>query len=580
MNTFTGVATDRSALALVLAPQGRDGPLAAALLAEAGIAALPVPDLAALVREMDQGSGIAIVAEEAFHDANLANLARHLARQPPWSDFPFVLLTGRGGGPERNPAATRLWGTLGNVAFLELPFHPTTLVSVVRAALRGRRRQYEARARLDEVRQGQEALRSANETLEERVQQRTQALLEQMAQRERVEAQLRQSQKVEAVGKLTGGVAHDFNNLLMAVLGNLELLRKYLPPNDARAHRLVDGALKGAQRGAALTQRLLAFARQQDLHPEPVDLAALIQGMGELLRRSIGPRVELRLAIAPALPPALADTNQLELALLNLAVNARDAMADGGDLEIAIDEAAPSNSEPPALRIRVTDSGVGMDPETLGRAVEPFFSTKPVGQGTGLGLSMVHGVARQLGGDLRLISAPGRGTTAELWLPAAPRHTPAPAEDLAADPAHRTPAPPTRILLVDDDPLIVRSTADMLQDLGHTVLEADSAAAALSILEHDPTIGLMITDYAMPGTTGLQLVRAARVLAAHLPVILATGFADLPEGAIPPDLPRLAKPYSQNQLASLIARLTARSRATGSASSGSLPPAGAARIAV
>ena len=552
--------------ALVLAPQGRDALLATGLLREAGMPAQPVAGLGALIEAMTAGAGLAVVAEEAFRDADLAPLAAWLAAQPPWSDFPFVLLTGRGSGPERNPAAARLWGILGNVSFLERPFHPTTLVSVVRAALRSRCRQYEARSRLEEVRRVEEALRDANERLEERVAERTRALLEanarlteQMAERSRVEEQLRQSQKVETIGQLTGGVAHDFNNLLMAVLGNLALLRKRLPPEDARAQRLMEGAVQGAQRGAALTHRLLAFARRQNLRPEPVDLAGLVSGMEQLLRRSLGPRIELAVEAAPELPQALADANQVELALLNLAVNARDAMPDGGRLTIAVGlldpGARPARLGPgDYLSVAVRDEGEGMPPEVLARAVEPFFSTKPLGQGTGLGLSMVHGLARQLGGDLILSSAPGTGTTAEILLPVA--------TTMARDAALRTEAaapppgalPPTRVLLVDDDPLVLSGTADMLLDLGHVVVEADSGARALAALRDGVEVDLLATDYAMPGMTGLQLMQAARLLRPGLPVLLATGFAELAENTVPADVPRLAKPYGQDQLAAAMAR--------------------------
>ncbi|MFC7474455.1 ATP-binding protein [Dankookia sp. GCM10030260] len=568
---MTPTSTSLSERALVLAPRGRDAPLAAALLQEAGIGATPVGGVPALLAAMQAGAGLAVVAEEAFRDADLGPVAALLAQQPAWSDFPFVLLTGRGGGPERNPAAVRLWGVLGNVSFLERPFHPTTLVSVVRAALRGRRRQYEARARLEEVRRAEEALQRANALLEDRVAERTRALreanerlTEQMAERERVEAQLRQSQKVEAIGQLTGGVAHDFNNLLMAVLGNLALLRKRLPADDARIQRLIEGATQGAQRGAALTQRLLAFARRQDLRPEPVDLAALLVGMGDLLRRSLGPRVELVVEVAADLPRAMADPNQLELAVLNLAVNARDAMPEGGRLTVCLDAAVPgTGADLPGdatcyLRLQVTDTGSGMDAATLARAVEPFFSTKPIGQGTGLGLSMVHGVARQLGGDLRLRSLPGEGTTAELLLPAATAAATAAGAEVVAQPGSAAAvAPPSHILLVDDDPLIIRSTADMLEDLGHSVLEADCGPRALAILAQGTPVDLLLTDYAMPGMTGLEVALAARRLRPGLPVVLASGLVDLASGATPSDLPRLTKPYRQDELAAAIDRVLA-----------------------
>ena len=266
------------------------------------------------------------------------------------------------------------------------------------------------------------ALAELTATLEQRVEQRTADLMKEVAAREKAQEQLRQAQKMETIGQLTGGVAHDFNNLLMAVMGNLDLLRKRMP-DDPRLHRLIDGALQGAERGASLTQRLLAFARQQDLRAVPVDLRALIQGMIDLLERSLGPRVALRLDVPEGLPPARVDANQLELAVLNLAINARDAMPDGGAIEIRVCEYQASGD--PALKsgrylkLSVIDTGNGMTPEILKRAIEPFFSSKPLGKGTGLGLSMVHGLAVQLGGALQLSSTVGKGTTATLVLPVA-----------------------------------------------------------------------------------------------------------------------------------------------------------------
>ncbi|KAA0577110.1 ATP-binding protein [Azospirillum sp. Sh1] len=679
--------------ALILAPHGRDSTVASALLGEVGIAAHACPDLPALCAALEDGAGLLILAEEAVRTADLQGLVAWIGAQPPWSDLPVILLTLRGAGAERTPEAARLTELLGNVTFVERPFHPTTLISVVRTCLRGRRRQYEARARLVErerlladladerarfetlvehlpvgvnlmdrngrtilsnpafrrflpdgvipsrrpdgeeswitydaqgrllsrdrfpgacalrgetvsgmefiyrstgeqpvwtrvsgvpvrdstgkaagalavivdisdQKAAQEALQRLTETLESKVQERTRELAatldqlrDEIRDRERAEEQLRQTQKLETLGQLTGGVAHDFNNLLMAVLGNLELLRKRLPA-DPTTERLFDGAMQGAQRGATLTQRLLAFARRQDLQPQAVDLTGLLDGMKTLLERSVGPRVVIRIDARPATVPALIDPNQLELAILNLAVNARDAMPDGGTLTVTVDEVPvpvasglPSGSYP---YVSVRDTGTGMDEGTLARAIEPFFSTKGIGKGTGLGLSMVHGLAVQSGGAFRLSSVPGQGALVELWLPKATM----PAQAAELPPAPAADVSPAVVLVVDDDALIAMSTVDMLADLGHTVIEAGSGVEALELLRSGQAVDLLLTDYAMPGMTGVELAQAARAMAPDLPVLLATGYADLPEGVVA-DLPRLAKPYTQNQLAVATAKLLA-----------------------
>jgi CheY-like chemotaxis protein/anti-sigma regulatory factor (Ser/Thr protein kinase) len=357
---------------------------------------------------------------------------------------------------------------------------------------------------------------------------------------------LRQAQKMETIGQLTGGVAHDFNNLLMAVMGNLELLRKRIP-DDPRIQRLIEGALQGAERGASLTQRLLAFARQQDLKAEPVDLGVLVRGMIDLLERSLGPRIALRLNIPDGLPPAYIDANQLELAILNLAINARDAMPDGGSIDIRIarhranGDATLKAGE--YLKVSVTDTGTGMNAETLKKAIEPFFSTKPLGKGTGLGLSMVHGLTVQLGGTLELSSVVGKGTTATLVLPVTTKAPEIAGPALTARNVNRSAV----ILFVDDDPLIAMSTTEMLEDLGHRVIGANSGRHALDILRTEQPIDLMVTDHVMPGMTGIELAVKSREVRPALPILLATGYADLPEGS-PLDLPRLAKPYHQDQL--------------------------------
>lgn len=562
--------------ALILAPHGRDAAVAATLLNQSGIESIVCQDLTRFSALLADQIGCAVMTEEALHHADLAAIAAWVSLQPTWSDFPFIVLTQRGDSPERTAGAGRLADTLGNVIFLERPFHPTTFVSVVRTAQRGRYRQYEARTRMEALHEGEtrlraalsagqraeESLRRLNETLEAKVGERTAQLerahatvLEEMRQRERTEEALRQVRKMEMIGQLTGGVAHDFNNLLMAVMGNLELLRKQAP-NEKAVH-LIDGALRGVQRGASLTQRLLAFARQQDLRIEPTNLSHLIRGMTDLLERSVGAGIELNFALPEQLPLTLADANQIELALLNLVVNARDAMPDGGTISIRVDAIRCVESVDLAageyVRLTVSDTGHGMDPGTLSKATEPFFTTKELDKGTGLGLSMIHGLALQLDGALRLQSSAGRGTRAQLWLPVTSQLPSLPKPASAASPEDRPAPVRATILLVDDDALISTSTAYLLEDLGHEVIEANSGADALDVLKAGRKVDVLITDYAMPQMTGTQLAAAARQLRPELPVIIATGYADLPPGNSM-DLPRLRKPYRQQQLLSEIAK--------------------------
>jgi PAS domain S-box-containing protein len=370
-----------------------------------------------------------------------------------------------------------------------------------------------------------------------------------------------QSQKMDAIGQLTGGVAHDFNNLLMAVLASLALIRKRLPEDDPRTTALLDNALRGAKRGAALTQRMLAFARRQALRPVAVPVPELVAGMSGLLQSSLGPDVSLQTRFENGLSAVRADANQLELAVLNLAVNARDAMPLGGTIVIAAHErelAAGAVAKLAAGRyvcLSVSDNGEGMDEETLARAAEPFFTTKGVGKGTGLGLSMVDGLAGQSGGALVLKSRKGEGTSAELWLPVA-RAQDEVAVTEPTDPQPVPPLPSTVVLAVDDDPLVLMNTVAMLQELGHTVFEASSAQEALVLLRREPSVRVIVTDQAMPQMSGLQLIEAVRVGQARFPAVLASGYAELSSVALP-DVPRLSKPFDQEALARAMAQAVA-----------------------
>ena len=780
--------------ALILAPRGRDGLVAAAMLEEADIASTICASIFDLLGEMRAGAAFAVVTDEALRTSDLKPLSTWLADQPPWSDFPFVLLTVRGGGLERNPAAGRHLDVLGNVTFVERPFHPTTLVSLARSALRGRRRQYEARSRLEELHENERQLRTlANSIptlcwmaerdghifwynqqwydytgtvpaemegwgwqsvhdpevlpnvmerwsaslatgesfemvfplrgadgqfrpfltrvqpfrdaegnlvrwfgtntdislqqraelalrdhaadLKVRVAERTAELqsserrlrtlfetsfmfqclitpegivadansasleaigarrdevigkplwdsgwvagtpallgavrqrfaevakgetlrreltvnlpngprtfdlslrpmhganddviavvMEAMdiTERRHAEEALRQSQKLEAIGQLTGGVAHDFNNLLTPIIGALDLLqRRYLGRTlDERAGRLVDGAAQSADRAKTLVQRLLGFARRQALDTRGVDIAGLLGGIRELIGSSVGSNIEVRIESPHHLPAALADLNQLELAILNLCVNARDAMPDGGVIVIGAEARdISSDSEIPGLqpggyvRLWVRDSGQGMDADTLARAVEPFFSTKPIGQGTGLGLSMVHGLVAQLGGAFTMDSAPAEGTTASLFLPIADAVSFVANDEVTV--AH-TVERPLSILLVDDEDIVRTGTAEMLRDLGHSVTEALGGAEALDRVKGGLAFDLLVTDYKMPRMNGAELARQMRAIRPDTPILLITGYTGVDEEA--PDLMRLTKPFRQADLADALLRLPA-----------------------
>jgi PAS domain S-box-containing protein len=363
---------------------------------------------------------------------------------------------------------------------------------------------------------------------------------------------LLQSQKVEAIGQLTGGIAHDFNNLLTAILGSLALARKRVG-DDPRVLSLLDNAIHGAERGSSLVKRMLAFARRQELSLVAVDLPDLVHGIKGLLQTSIGPMISIEARFPRELEPVRCDRHQLESALVNLVVNARDAMPHGGSIVIAAsaEDIGPDHSTklPPGryVCLGVTDSGTGMDAATLAKAAEPFFTTKGVGKGTGLGLPMIQGLAEQSGGRLVLESAPGEGTTARIWLQSAASNRQGDAAGPAAAQSSPATARSLTILAVDDDALVLLNTAALLEDLGHTVLTASSGAQALTMFEQHGDIELIITDQAMPRMTGVQLAVQIKAVSPDLPIILATGYAELPPDA-DPSLARIGKPYGQDDL--------------------------------
>jgi signal transduction histidine kinase len=543
-------ATPPAERTLILAPLGRDALIARKILADAQIGCEICPDLGRLVRELSKGADAAVLTEEACRTEQIRNLAAWVSSQPAWSDFPFILLTEHGGGLERNPAAAQLTAILGNVSFLERPFHPTTLVSMVQTALRGRRRQTE--------------WRKLNEELELRVEERTaelaaanRQLLSQIEERERVESTLRQMQRLEAVGQLTSGVAHDFNNLLTVVLGNIGFLERGLADHgiDGRLRQRLGYMRSAAERGAKLTDQLLSFSRRQRLEPRPLDLNVAVAGMRDLLQSTMGGSIRIETRLAADLWLAMVDPTQLELAILNLAINARDAMEVGGTLAVAtrnVTLRAPGGPEdPPAgayVAICVSDTGQGMSEEVLARAFEPFFTTKEVGKGSGLGLSQVLGFAKQSGGGVRIDSRPGHGTAVHIFLPRAE----ASVQPATARPAGRNGEHPGRgatVLLVDDDNAVREVTRAMLHDLGYLVLEAGSGGAALDLIDRTPKLDLMIVDFAMPGMNGGEVARLARMRRTNLPVLFITGFAERStiDGIDQPQI--LRKPFMEEELA-------------------------------
>jgi signal transduction histidine kinase len=424
----------------------------------------------------------------------------------------------------------------GADSYLVQPAEPLELAAAINALLR--------------IHRSEDQLRKLNETLEQRVQNRVVELAQanarlrsEIVQRQRAEAALVQSQKMEAVGQLTGGLAHDFNNLLTAVIGNLDLIRAR--NTDARIQRLADNAFKAAQRGSKLTSQLLAFSRTHKLATLPVDVNALILGMRELLDQSLGAAITLTIKLDPAVPAVMGDVNQLELAILNLSINARDAMPDGGTLMIAT---ALTPDDAKTVTITVSDSGSGMSPEVMARAFDPFFTTKAAGKGTGLGLSQVYGIARQLGGDITLDSEVGKGTTVTLRLRATDRAVP----EKETEPADAQMRHSERLLIVDDDADVREIVTGFLSDLGYNVHEATHGQAALDILDKFAP-DLLIVDFAMPDMNGAEIAGAARQRHPGMQILFVSGFSDSAalEAAVG-TAPLLRKPFRPIELAAAV----------------------------
>ncbi|HEX3429501.1 MAG TPA: response regulator [Rhizomicrobium sp.] len=534
--------------ALILAPRGRDAAVASQILRDAGVDRDICRDLPHLMEQLRQGADIAVVTEEAIRTHGFREIGSWVASQPAWSDFPFIILTKHGGGLERNPAAAEIVRLLGNVTFLERPFHPTTLVSVVESGLRSRARQYE--------------FRRLNEELEDRVQERTEELaaanrqlLSQIEEREKVELVLRQMQRLEAVGQLTSGVAHDFNNLLTVIVGNLGFLEREMAGagmNGKSVQRLSYMRI-AAERGAKLTDQLLSFSRRQRLQPKTLDLNEALSSMHDLIQSTIGGSVEIQREFAAGLWRAVADPTQLELAVLNLAINARDAMEVGGTLTITTRNvtvgASLAPEEPPPgeyVEICVSDTGSGMNDDVRCKVFEPFFTTKEVGKGSGLGLSQVLGFAKQSNGGVRIDSTPGKGTHVRIYLPRSEAKAEHDDENV---PARFVDAyEGGEVLVVDDDKAVREVVSAMLQDLGFRVHEAGSGGAALEFLDAGGAVDMLLMDFAMPGMNGAEVTRRARLLRPGLPVVFVTGFADRSALMEFPDAYIIGKPFTREEL--------------------------------
>jgi signal transduction histidine kinase len=547
---------------LILAPFGRDADVIAEVLTKDNRHCCVCADGATLVAQLANGAGAALVAEEALAGEQVAALWAWLAHQPAWSDFPLILLASASrSGKRRQLRSLSLLPRLGNVLVLERPLSSQTLRQAVASCLRARVRQYDSRARLEESRlhlqeriETQKALVRLNDSLEGRIAERTQELasandrlMKEIHERAKVQAVLVQSQKMEALGQLTGGIAHDFNNLLNVIMANAELIVRI--STDERIRTMAATTKRATERGAKLTGQLLSFSRTGNFDLKAVDLVALIQGMRDIITVSLGATIQYHTEFDSQEFWTQADANQVELAILNLAINARDAMPGGGTLAIHVGERMAPDQTLTAGRyvvVALSDTGSGIPADVISRVFDPFFTTKPIGKGTGLGLSQVYGIARQAGGTARLTSEEGVGTTVELWLPLRKR-VESELERTAV--AEQKADGGKRVLVVEDDGEVRSMLVESLKVLGYQVTEAADGRAGLARLTDDNP-DLLMVDFAMPGMNGIDVIAEARKLAVDLPVILATGYADV-------DISRLAvkrctilrKPFQLDELA-------------------------------
>jgi signal transduction histidine kinase/CheY-like chemotaxis protein len=551
---------------LIHAPTGRDATATAEVLARVGIQSKVCADLATLLANADAGAAAIFIAEEALFGQDLTALSAWVRRQPAWSDLPFVVLTSRQNQPAVIAWRKRLVEILRNVSLLERPVQTITLSSALQAARRARQRQYEVRDLLEEQARAAQALEGlvaertqALETANVDLAAANRELHNQMEVSARAEESLRQIQKIEAIGQLTGGVAHDFNNLLMVISGGLDMLERQADAD--RRKRILEGMHQAAQRGASLTRQLLAFSRRKPLEPEPVDLMRQIGGMSELLDRTLRGDVHVELSFADDLWPIDVDPGELELVVLNLAVNARDAMPNGGTIMITARN-APGESIGGRIgnfvRLSVIDTGTGMPPEVQDRVFEPFFTTKDIGKGSGLGLAQVYGFATQSGGTVRIDSKVDQGTEVILFLPRS-ADQPSPVVSHLIDLRGERPNPKTmgRVLLVEDDDEVATLVNEMLDQLGYDVFRVASAAAALGALANDRAFDLVFSDVMMPGgMSGVDLAKEVQARRPHLPILLTSGYAEAAvEAAQEMGVYVLPKPYRLDQLAAGLGRL-------------------------
>ncbi|MFM0223821.1 ATP-binding protein [Paraburkholderia dipogonis] len=538
---------------LILAPFGRDADVIAEVLHKDKRLCVACRDADALTAALDAGAGAALIAEEALAGNHAIRLFTWLEQQPAWSDFPFILLAASRLG-HRSERGLEVLERLGNVVVLERPLNSETLRRAVASSLRARARQYESRRHLAERIEAQEALVQLNDSLESRIAERTHELasannrlMMEIHERAKVQAVLVQSQKMEALGQLTGGIAHDFNNLLNVIMVNAELIARV--SSDERLRGMAATVKRATERGAKLTGQLLTFSRNSNLDLKAVDVVSLLQGMRDIITVSLGSSIRYTNEFDGEEMWTQADANQLELAVLNLAINARDAMPGGGQLGICVKEReAPDQTldEGRYVVVEVADTGSGVPAEVVSRVFDPFFTTKPIGKGTGLGLSQVYGIARQAGGTARLFSEEGVGTTVEIWLPL--RERVAPQAEAASD-AEANVVGEKRVLVVEDDGEVRAMLVESLRMLGYTVTEAADGRAGLNRLRDDKP-DLLMVDFAMPGMNGIDVIAEARKMREDLPVILATGYADVDiSGLAVKRCTILRKPFQLDDLA-------------------------------